>query len=432
MDADLFEEGRGGRLSEPLAARMRPRTLDQVVGQEHLVDPETGLFWPFIRARRLPSMVLWGPPGVGKTTLAVLLAQAVGLPVYTLSAIQDGVREVREVLQQAQVRGQVVLFIDEIHRFNKAQQDALLQGVETGRVILIGATTENPSFEVVGALLSRCQVYTLHALSPQAIHTLVRRAVSEVYEPEGRNIEIRELDALYHVSGGDGRKALNLLELVAASGHVVLDNATVLATAQQKISLFDKHGEQHYDLASAFIKSLRGSDPNGAVYWLARLLEAGEPVRFIARRMVILASEDIGNANPNALLLATSCFQACDVIGLPEARIILSQTATYLATSPKSNAAYVAINEALEAVRHRPHTAVPLHLRNPSTQLLKNLDYGAGYRYAHDYQPFDPQARQEYLPQGLEGTAFYRPRAIGKEREIQEFIRRCWGEHYTW
>lgn len=414
----------------PLAERVRPHTLTAYVGQTHLTGP-TGPLARLLAQGNLPSIILWGPPGVGKTTLVRILARELKRPLHQLSAIQAGVKEVRAVLEMARMERGTLLFIDEIHRFNKAQQDALLHAVEEGLVTLIGATTENPSFEVIPALLSRCQVYVLQALTEADIHTVLAQAIAEDAELKQRRIELAETAAIYQLSSGDARKALGLLELVVNhtdAAEVVVTDALVTSLAQQKVVLYDKDGEQHYDVISAFIKSLRGSDPNGAVYWLARMLEAGEDAKFIARRMVILASEDIGNAQPNALLMATTTFQAVERIGMPESRIILSQCATYLATCPKSNAAYVAINEAQEAVRKQPNTPVPLHLRNAPTRLMKSLDYGKAYKYSHDYE--GTEGNQQYLPDGLQGTAFYRPKAIGKEVELMRMLQQKWGKEY--
>lgn len=413
----------------PLAERMRPKTLAQVVGQSHLLAPNS----PFVRmveSGRMSSLIFWGPPGVGKTTLAQIIAQTANRPFRQLSAIQSGVKEIREVLDFAKYHIGTVLFIDEIHRFNKSQQDSLLGAVEKGAVTLIGATTENPSFEVNAALLSRCQVYVLQPLSEAEIRTLLEKAIAEDTVLQKKIIELRETEAIYTLSGGDARKALTLLELFVQSSPadepIILTDEGVMQAAQTHIALYDKAGEQHYDIISAFIKSLRGSDPDAAVYWLARMLDGGEDVQFIARRMLILASEDVGNANPNALLLANSCFQAVGVIGMPEARIILSQTATYLATSPKSNASYVAINDALDYVRSHPPYPVPLHLRNAPTRLMKNLDYGKNYKYSHNYE--GREGNQQYLPDEAANERFYRPKAIGSEAKIRDFMREKWGK----
>jgi len=381
----------------PLAERMRPSRLDELVGQEHLTG-ETGIIRRAIQNGKVPSMILWGPPGVGKTTIANIIANEVKKPFHALSAINAGVKEVREVIEQAKRSPGSILFIDEIHRFNKAQQDALLGAVEKGTITLIGATTENPSFEVNSALLSRSQVYILKALGEEQLMSLVRQALTHDEELKKRHIEIKEHQALLNISGGDGRKLLNLLELIsnAIPGDFTITDELVMETAQKHIAIYDKSGEQHYDIISAFIKSIRGSDPNAAVYYLARMVEGGEDVKFIARRMVILASEDIGNANPTALIMATSAFQAVNVIGYPEARIILSQCAIYLASSPKSNASYMAIGNALQAVQQMGDLPVPLHIRNAPTKLMKNIGYGKGYQYAHDYA--NNFAQQEFLP----------------------------------
>ena len=375
-------------------------------------------------------MILWGPPGTGKTTIAGIIANTLKVPFYTLSAISSGVKEVREVIADAKDKSRAILFIDEIHRFNKGQQDALLGAVEKGVVTLIGATTENPSFEVNSALLSRCQVYVLKPLSEEDLVQVLRNAFRDDEWLRGSGVELRETAALIRISGGDARKLLNLLEVVVdatAKGAVITDEK-VMEIAQQRIALYDKKGEQHYDIISAFIKCIRGSDPNAAVYWLARMIEGGEDVKFIARRLLILASEDIGNANPNALLLANACFEAVNKIGYPESNLILSQCATYLASSPKSNSATMAIGAALQAVREHGDLPVPLHVRNAPTKLMKNLDYGKGYEYSHDYEKnFSPQ---EYLPAPLAGTKFYEPGKNAREEELRNFLRSLWGDKY--
>lgn len=414
----------------PLAERMRPHSLDDYIGQEHLVGVGAPLR-RLLEAGNLPSLLLWGPPGVGKTTLVHILAHTLKRPLRQINAVQGGVKDIRAVLDEARMMPGVILFIDEIHRFNKAQQDALLHAVEQGLVTLVGATTENPSFEVIAALLSRCQTYVLQHLTEEHIAQLLQRAIEQDVQLKGRDIRLAETAAIYQLSGGDGRRALGLLELVvnhSPTDPITVDDATVMALAQRKVVLYDKNGEQHYDVISAFIKSMRGSDPNGAVYWLARMLEAGEDPLFIARRMVILASEDIGNANPNALLLATTTFQALERIGMPEGRIILSQCATYLATSSKSNAAYAAIGKAQSAVRQQPNTPVPIHLRNAPTKLMKDMGYGQNYKYSHDYE--GAQGNQQYLPDGLQGTRFYEPKEIGREKEILAFLRQKWNKEY--
>jgi putative ATPase len=413
----------------PLAERMRPTTLDQLVGQEHLTGP-SGVIRKAIQLGNVPSMILWGPPGVGKTTIANIIAHEVKKPFYILSAVSSGVKDVREVIEKAKHSPRSILFIDEIHRFNKSQQDALLGAVEKGTITLIGATTENPSFEVNGALLSRCQVYILKALDESKLVQLLRHALATDPILLQRNIEIKEHAALLNISGGDGRKLLNLLELIvdATSGDVLITDELVMHLAQKHVALYDKSGEQHYDIISAFIKSIRGSDPNAAVYYLARMVEGGEDVKFIARRMVILASEDIGNANPTALVMATTTFQAVNVIGYPEARIILSQCAVYLASSPKSNASYMAIENALQAVQENGDLPVPLNIRNAPTRLMKNLNYGKGYKYSHDYD--NNFALQEFLPEEIKGTKFYDPGRNAREEELRKYLRMLWKDKY--
>lgn len=416
--------------SRPLAERMRPQTLDTFAGQTHLVGPGQVLS-RMVAAGRPHSMILWGPPGVGKTTLARIIANSWQLPFFTLSAIESGVKEVRAVIEQARKAGHAVLFIDEIHRFNKAQQDSLLGAVEQGIITLIGATTENPSFEVIGALLSRCQVYVLQPLSAEDLKGLARHALSEDLILKEKEIEIGEWEALLYLSGGDARRMLNLLELsvnALPSGEKTITNAQVQNVAQQHNTRYDKSGEQHYDIISAFIKSLRGSDPNAALYWMARMIAGGEDPKFIARRMVILASEDIGNANPNALLLATTTFQAVSMIGWPESRIILAQCATYLAASPKSNASYVAIGEAEKLARQHGDLPVPLHLRNAPTKLMKDLNYGGGYQYAHDF-PGNFVA-QDFMPEALSGAPIYQPGDSAAEQKLKAYLRQCWQGKY--
>jgi len=413
----------------PLAERMRPRKLDELVGQEHLTGPN-GIISRAVSRGTIPSMILWGPPGVGKTTIANIIANEIRKPFHALSAINAGVKDVREVIEKARHSPGSILFIDEIHRFNKGQQDALLGAVEKGTVILIGATTENPSFEVNAALLSRCQVYSLKPLEEAQLLELVNQALTRDEDLRKRKIEVSEHKALLNISGGDGRKLLNLVELIcdAEHGDVIITDALVMETAQKHIALYDKSGEQHYDIISAFIKSIRGSDPNAAVYYLARMVEGGEDVKFIARRMVILASEDIGNANPTALVMATNTFQAVNVIGYPEARIILAQCAVYLASSPKSNASYEAIQKALQAIQETGDLPVPLSIRNAPTKLMKNMEYGKGYQYAHSFE--GNFAAMEFLPDLLKGTKFYEPGNNAREEELRKFLRSRWKEKY--
>ena len=415
----------------PLAERMRPHRLEDLVGQEHLTG-DKGIIRNTIRSANVPSMILWGPPGVGKTTIANIIAHEVKRPFHTLSAVSAGVKDVREVIDRAKHSMRAILFIDEIHRFNKSQQDALLGAVEKGTITLIGATTENPSFEVNAALLSRCQVYTLKALTEGDLLRLVEQALTRDEELKGRHIVVKEKEALFNISGGDARKLLNLVELLsqAVPGDFEITNELVIRVAQKHIAIYDKSGEQHYDIISAFIKSIRGSDPNAALYYLARMIEGGEDVKFIARRMLILASEDIGNANPTALVMATSTFQAVTVIGYPEARIILSQCAIYLASSPKSNASYVAIEQAISKVHETGDLPVPLAIRNAPTQLMKKLDYGKGYQYAHDFaNNFVPM---EFLPDAISGTKFYDPGANAREEELRNYLKRLWKEKYNY
>ncbi len=421
----------------PLAERLRPQTLANYIGQQHLVG-EGAVLRKAIESGQLPSMIFWGPPGVGKTTLASIISQNLERPFFNLSAINSGVKEVREVIEKANIlkqsgMGQPILFIDEIHRFSKSQQDSLLGAVERGLVTLIGATTENPSFEVISALLSRCQVYILQALSEEELLVLLNKALHQDEILAAKNIQIKEHEALLRLSGGDARKLLNVLEIVVngiGGDNVELDNAKVLAHAQQNMALYDKAGEQHYDIISAFIKSIRGSDPNAAVYWLARMIEGGEDLSFIARRLIILAAEDIGNANPNALLLANNCFQAVNVIGFPESRIILSQCVTYLASSAKSNAAYEAINKAQTLVKQTGDLSVPLHLRNAPTKLMKNMGYGADYKYAHAYA--GNFAEQEFMPEKLSGTKLYEPGDNPAEAKLREKLKANWKHKYNY
>lgn len=414
----------------PLAERMRPTRLEDLIGQEHLSSPNSFLF-KAIKSGNVPSMILWGPPGVGKTTIANIIANEIKAPFYTLSAISSGVKDIREVIDKAKFQQGVVLFIDEIHRFNKSQQDALLGAVEKGTIRLIGATTENPSFEVNGALISRCQVFTLNPLGKAELEAMMRQALEKDPDLKKIRVELKEIDALLRISGGDGRKLLNLLEIVIDGineNPCVITDEIVMQIAQQKVALYDKSGEQHYDIISAFIKSIRGSDPNAAVYWLARMIEGGEDVKFIARRLVILSSEDIGNANPNALLLATNCFEAVKIIGYPEARIILSQCVTYLASSPKSNASYMAINQAQALVREKGNLSVPLHLRNAPTKLMKDLNYGKAYKYSHDFP--GNFVEQEFLPDEIKGTKLYEPGENARENELRKYLSGKWKGKY--
>lgn len=416
--------------NSPLAERMRPSKLSDLVGQDHLVG-DHGVLRRAIKSGQVPSMILWGPPGTGKTTIANIIANEVKRPFHTLSAISAGVKEVREVIQIASRGNKAILFIDEIHRFNKAQQDALLGAVEKGVITLIGATTENPSFEVNSALISRSQVYTLNALTKEHLRELIDKAISEDVDLKKEDIEIKETEALFNLSGGDGRKLLNLLELVIKSDpddKKILTNEKVIEAAQRKTVLYDKKGEMHYDVISAFIKSIRGSDPNAAVYYLARMIEGGEDVKFIARRLVILASEDIGNANPTALVIATNAFQAVNMIGYPESRIILSQCVTYLASSPKSNASYMAINQALALVQKTGDLPVPMAIRNAPTKLMKDQGYGSGYKYAHDH-PMN-FAEMEFLPDEIKGTTLYNPGQNAREEDLRKFLRNRWKEKY--
>jgi putative ATPase len=416
----------------PLAERVRPQSLDEFIGQEHLVA-HGKVLEQMIRSGTARSILFWGPPGVGKTTLAQIIARSMDMMFFTLSAIDSGVKDVRNVIEMARRAGHALLFIDEIHRFNKAQQDSLLGAVEKGTITLIGATTENPSFEVISALLSRCQVYVLQSLTEDHLKALVLQAMERDEWLHDQHLEITEWEALIQLSGGDARKLLNLTELVAGSlppDVKQVTNALVQDIVQRKMAIYDKTGEQHYDIISAFIKSIRGSDPNAAVYYLARMIEGGEDPKFIARRMVISASEDIGNANPNALLLATSCFQAVELIGYPECRIILSQTATYLASSAKSNAAYMAINKAQELVSKTGDLSVPLHIRNAPTSLMKKMDYGKGYQYAHDFP--GNFVEEEFMPDKIAGTKLYDPGTNATEARLRDYLRNCWKEKYRY
>jgi len=414
----------------PLAERMRPARLADLIGQQHLVG-ENGILRKLILAGRIPSMIFWGPPGTGKTTLANIIANQVKMPFHTLSAISAGVKDVREVIQQVRPGNKTILFIDEIHRFNKSQQDALLGAVEKGTITLIGATTENPSFEVNAALLSRAQVYTLNALAKEDLKLILEQAMRKDDMLKNKSIALKETEALFNLSGGDARKLLNLFEQVVQSSdadHVVVTNEQVTQVAQRKTVLYDKSGEMHYDIISAFIKSIRGSDPNAAVYYLARMIEGGEDVKFIARRLVILSSEDIGNANPTALVLATNAFQAVNLIGYPESRIILSQVVTYLASSPKSNASYEAINKAQAAIASTGDLPVPMAIRNSPTKLMKEMGYSQGYQYAHSFE--GNFAFMEFLPEEIKNTKFYDPGQNAREEELRKYLRSKWKEKY--
>ncbi|MCM4164367.1 MULTISPECIES: replication-associated recombination protein A [unclassified Arenibacter] len=423
-------------MNEPLAERVRPKTLQDYISQNHLVG-ENGSLTYQIKKGILPSLILWGPPGTGKTTLANIIAHESGRPFYTLSAISSGVKDVREVIEKAKQSGGLfttknpILFIDEIHRFSKSQQDSLLGAVEKGWVTLIGATTENPSFEVIPALLSRCQVYILNPFGREDLEALLHRAMEQDHFLKSKKIKLKETEALLRLSGGDGRKLLNIFELIInseASDTVTITDDLVLAKIQKNTVLYDKTGEQHYDIISAFIKSIRGSDPNAAVYWLARMIEGGEDVKFIARRLLILASEDIGNANPTALVMANTTFQAVTTIGYPEARIILSQCVIYLATSPKSNASYMAINKAQQTVKQTGDLSVPLALRNAPTKLMKDLGYGEDYKYAHDFE--NNFIAEEFMPKEVAKTSFYRPGNNQRENAIKDFLKKRWKDKY--
>ena len=415
--------------THPLAERMRPVSLDDLAGQEHLVG-KGGILRRTIKSGQLPSLILWGPPGVGKTTIANIIANEVKLPFSTLSAISAGVKEVREVIAKARPGSKTILFIDEIHRFNKSQQDALLGAVEKGKITLIGATTENPSFEVNAALLSRCQVYSLRHLSEENLLQLLQKAMDADQKMQELSIELNETAALLNLSGGDARKLLNLFELVvdALGDPAVVTDAAVQEIAQQKTVIYDKDGEMHYDIISAFIKSIRGSDPNAGLYYLARMIEGGEDVKFIARRLVILASEDIGNANPTALVIATNAFQAVNLIGYPEAEIILGQCVTYLACSPKSNASYMGIKQARRFVKETGNLPIPMHLRNAPTKLMKDEGYGKGYRYAHDYP--GNFVDLEFLPETISGKVFYDPGNNARENEMRKRLHQQWKDRY--
>jgi len=414
----------------PLAERIRPKTLDGFFGQEHLTGKGKVLY-KAAETGNIPSLIFWGPPGVGKTTLAYILAESAGMQMFSLSAVSSGVKEVRQVIDTARKLGKAVLFIDEIHRFSKSQQDSLLQAVEQGTIVLIGATTENPSFEVIAPLLSRCQVFVLEPLGKKELLKILDKALAEDEYLKSFDITLKETDALLRYSGGDARKLLNLFEIVldhVAEKQVTVTDELVMEVAQQSLARYDKGGEQHYDIISAFIKSIRGSDPNAGVYWLARMIEAGEDPKFIARRLIILASEDIGNANPNALLLANACFEAVEKIGYPECRIILAQAVTYLAASPKSNASYQAIEKAQEAVRKTGDLPVPLYLRNAPTRLMKDLGYGKEYKYAHSYE--GNFVEEEYLPGEISGKVFYEPGRNAREEELRKRLKALWGKKY--
>ena len=425
-------------MNRPLAERMRPKLLKDYFGQEHLVGTK-GSLTQMIENRIIPSLIFWGPPGTGKTTLAKLIANEKDSPFYELSAINTGVKEIREIISKTENSGDIfsekspILFIDEIHRFSKSQQDSLLNAVEKGIITLIGATTENPSFEVINALLSRCQVYILNPLEKKDLEKILINTVKTDIQLKDKGIEIKESEALIELAGGDARKLLSLLEIVVQthnSKKIEISNALVFETIQTKSVLFDKNGDFHYDIVSAFIKSIRGSDPNAAVYWLARMIEAGEDIAFIARRMLILAAEDIGIANPNAMVIANNTFQAIKTVGYPEGRILLSECAIYLASSPKSNKAYKAIDLAIEKVRETGDLQVPLHLRNASTKFMKDLGYGKGYEYAHDFK--NQFALQEFLPEEISGTKFYEPGENPKENSIRDFLKNRWNSKYDY
>ncbi|MCO7723013.1 replication-associated recombination protein A [Myroides odoratimimus] len=425
-------------MEAPLAERVRPHTLSDYVSQEHLVG-ENGILTNQLKVGFIPSLIFWGPPGTGKTTLAEIIAKESERPFYVLSAINSGVKDIREVIEKAKSNSGLftarnpILFIDEIHRFSKSQQDSLLAAVERGWVTLIGATTENPSFEVIPALLSRCQVYTLNAFTKEDLQHLLERAMSKDLFLKKKKITLTETEALFRISGGDGRKLLNTFELIINATHddeIEITNERVMQVVQKNTVLYDKTGEQHYDIVSAFIKSIRGSDPNGAVYWLARMIEGGEDVKFIARRLLIAASEDIGNANPTALIMANNTFQAVSVIGYPESRILLSQCAIYLATSPKSNSTYLAIGKAQQLVKQTGDLSVPIHLRNAPTKLMKELGYGKEYLYSHDYT--NNFVEQEFLPDELEGTVLYEPGVNNRENSTREFLRNRWQFKYNY
>lgn len=419
----------------PLAERMRPKNLDEYIGQQHILGENCGLR-KAIQSGTIPSMIFWGPPGVGKTTLAQIIANTVKRPFHALSAVNSGVKDIREIIDKVNSAGlfgtgNAIMFIDEIHRFSKSQQDSLLGAVEKGTITLIGATTENPSFEVISALLSRCQVYTLQHHTKEELVALMNRAITQDVDLSKKSIELKETNALLQISGGDARKLLNALEMVinqAGNEAIVVTNELVTQTIQENLPMYDKDGEMHYDIISAFIKSIRGSDPNAAIYWLARMIEGGEDPKFIARRLVILASEDIGLANPNAIMMANAAFQAIDVIGWPEGRIVLAQCVIYLASSPKGNAAYVAINKAQGLVAKTGNMSVPLPLRNAPTKLMKDMGYGEDYKYSHNYT--NNFVQQEFFPDDLSGTNFFEPGSATREKEIWETIKNLWGDKY--
>ena len=415
----------------PLAESLRPKTLDEYIGQQHLIG-KGAILRNSIEGGKIPSMILWGPPGVGKTTLATIISNTLNRPFYVLSAISSGVKDVREVIERAKQEQDAILFIDEIHRFNKSQQDSLLGAVEKGIITLIGATTENPSFEVISALLSRCQVYILKSLEKEDLELLLSRAVEYIAEHYHKKVILTETQALLAISGGDARKLLNAIDLTISSDEETIEitNKSISQAVQQNLSMYDKNGEMHYDIISAFIKSIRGSDPNAAVYWLARMISSGESPTFIARRLLILASEDIGNANPNALLLANACFDSVTKIGYPECRIVLSQTTVYLATSPKSNSTYMAMNIAMSIVEQTGDLPVPLHLRNAPTKLMKDIGYGKDYKYAHDYE--NNFVEQDFLPEGVRGTILYQPGANQKEEATRKMLREFWKNKYNY
>ena len=414
----------------PLAERLRPKSLNDIVGQLHLTG-ENGVIRKFIESKAMPSIIFWGEPGIGKTSLANIIAAEIGLPMFTLSAINAGVKDVRDVIEKAKQNGKSILFIDEIHRFNKSQQDSLLGAVEQGIIILIGATTENPSFEVIRPLLSRCQVYILNPLIEKDLLQIVEFAINNDELLSKKNIVVKETAAMFKISGGDGRKLLNVLELVCTASNndtIEITDELVLKLSHQRIAQYDKNGEQHYDIISAFIKSLRGSDPNAAVYWMTRMLRGGEDPKFIARRMLVLASEDIGNANPNALLIATACFQAVEMIGYPECALNLSQTAIYLASSPKSNASYMAYKKAQKLIQEYGDPSVPLHLRNPVTSFMKEINYGEGYEYAHNYE--NNFVDLEFMPDTLKNVRIYEPGNNAREQELRKFLKDRWKDKY--